>query len=65
VPENKDKYRVVEVGQGTTIRNALDQLKIPDWAVNLIFLNGVQALESDILKEGDRLGVFPRLLAGG
>ena len=65
VPENKEKYRVLEVAQGTTIRNALDQLMIPDWAVNLVFLNGVQALEGDVLKEGDRLGVFPRLLAGG
>jgi sulfur carrier protein ThiS len=62
---NKARHRVVEVSQGTTIRNALDELKIPEWAVQLIFVNGEHAKDSDVLKEGDRLGVFPRVLAGG
>jgi hypothetical protein len=63
--KNAGKLRVVEVGEETTIKRILNQLGIPDWAADLIFLNGVQALESEIPKDGDRLAVFPRLLAGG
>ncbi len=66
VPDNNtSKYRVLEASQGTSIRKVLEHLEIPEWAVNLIFLNGIQTQDKEILKDGDRLTVFPRILVGG
>jgi hypothetical protein len=66
VPDKqKGKFRVVEIHDGATIRNVLDHLLIPDWAVNLLFLNGVNATDRETLVDGDRMSAFPRLLSGG
>lgn len=63
--KQKGKFRVVEIHDGATIRNVLDHLQIPEWAVNLLFLNGAYATDRETLEGGDRLSAFPRLLSGG
>jgi len=63
--KSKEKVRSVEVPEGSSMKDILDHLGIPGWAVDLMFLNGVYAQGSQTLKDGDRLGFFPRLLAGG
>jgi molybdopterin converting factor small subunit len=63
--EQKGKFRVVEIREGATIGNVLEHLKIPQWAVNLLFRNGEYATDSEILQDGDRMTAFPRLLSGG
>lgn len=55
---------MVEITEGITIGEFLENLKIPADAVRIIFLNGVHAREDEILKEGDRVGVFPPLAGG-
>lgn len=65
VPDKQGKFRVVEIHDGATIRNVLDHLQIPEWAVNLLFLNGVHATDRETLEDEDRLTAFPRLLSGG
>ena len=55
---------LVEITEGITIGQFLENLKIPNGAVRIIFLNGVHARADEILKEGDRLGVFPPLAGG-
>ncbi|MEJ2725706.1 MAG: MoaD/ThiS family protein [Deltaproteobacteria bacterium] len=55
---------VLEVDEGTTIVDFLDALKVPADAVKLIFLNGVHAQGNEVLKEGDRVGVFPPVAGG-
>jgi sulfur carrier protein ThiS len=54
----------VEINEGTRIRELLEQLEIPSNAVKVVFLNGVHASGDQILKDGDRVGVFPPIGGG-
>jgi molybdopterin synthase sulfur carrier subunit len=56
--------RRIDVDQGTTIEDLLDRLSIPADTVRIILLNGVHAGGGRVLKDGDRLGVFPPLAGG-
>jgi sulfur-carrier protein len=60
--EKKQSY--LEVGEGTTIKALLENLKVPLETVKLIFLNGIHAKDNEVLKDGDRLGVFPPVAGG-
>ncbi len=66
LPEQKDSgfSNLMEIEEGTTIEALLDQLKIPREQPKIIFLNGLHAEETKVLKEGDRLGIFPPLAGG-
>ena len=55
---------IMEVSNGTTIRDLLQELKVPETEIKVIFLNGIHAKHGDILKEGDRVGVFPSVGGG-
>ena len=63
--KQKAKFRLVEMDDGATIRDVLDHLQIPEWAVDLLFLNGVNATGHETLQDEDRMTAFPRLLSGG
>jgi molybdopterin converting factor small subunit len=54
----------LEVGEGTTIKALLETLNVPPDMVKLIFLNGIHAKDNEVLKDGDRLGVFPPVAGG-
>jgi sulfur carrier protein ThiS len=54
----------MEVPEGSTIRGLLQSLHVPIDSVKLIFLNGVHAGGDEVLKEGDRVGVFPPVAGG-
>jgi len=60
--EKKPGY--LEIGEGTTIKALLEELRVPLETVKLIFVNGVHAKDKDVLKDGDRLGVFPPVAGG-
>jgi molybdopterin synthase sulfur carrier subunit len=60
--EKKPGY--LEIGEGTTIKALLEELRVPLETVKLIFVNGVHAKDNDVLKDGDRLGVFPPVAGG-
>jgi sulfur carrier protein ThiS len=55
---------IVEVSNGTRIRELLEQLKIPTDEVKVVFLNGVHASGAETLHDGDRVGVFPPIGGG-
>ena len=57
-------FSPVEIKEGVTVRELLEQLKVPRDAIKIIFLNGVHASGDEVLKEGDRLGVFPPIAGG-
>jgi molybdopterin synthase sulfur carrier subunit len=57
-------YRIWEVDEGTTILALLHRLQVPMDKVKLIFLNGLHAHGDEILREGDRVGVFPGVAGG-
>ena len=63
LPDQKESgfSNLLEIEEGTTISNLLDRLKIPREQPKIIFLNGLHADEATVLKEGDRLGIFPPL----
>ena len=54
----------LEVGEGTTIKALLENLEVPLETVKLIFRNGIHAKDNEVLKNGDRLGVFPPVAGG-
>jgi sulfur-carrier protein len=60
--EKKQTY--LEIGEGTTIKALLQSLNVPLETVKLIFVNGVHAKDDNVLKEGDRVGVFPPVAGG-
>jgi molybdopterin synthase sulfur carrier subunit len=60
--EKKQSY--LDIGEGTTIKALLENLKVPLDTVKLIFLNGIHAKDNEVLKDGDRLGVFPPVAGG-
>jgi len=55
---------IVEVGEGTRVEDLLRALKIPANEIKLVFLNGVHARGDEILKDGDRVGIFPPIGGG-
>jgi sulfur-carrier protein len=54
----------IELPEGTTIKEFIEQLRIPLDTPRIIFLNGAHAPLSAFLKDGDRLGMFPPLAGG-
>ena len=54
----------IELDEGTRVRGLLAGLKIPARNMKLVFLNGVHATGDEILKDGDRIGVFPPIGGG-
>jgi sulfur-carrier protein len=63
-PESPGFSNLVEIEEGTTIEALLDHLKIPREQPKIIFLNGLHAEGTTVLKAGDRLGIFPPLAGG-
>jgi molybdopterin synthase sulfur carrier subunit len=55
---------MLEVDEGTTISDLLEALKVPTNHIKLIFVNGIHAKGDHVLKEGDRVGVFPPVAGG-
>ncbi len=49
---------------GATIQELLVQIGLPMEQVKLIFLNGVHAQADTVLRDGDRVGVFPPVGGG-
>lgn len=56
--------RIREVAEGTTIHALLFHLQVPMGRVKLLFLNGLHARGDEVLKDGDRVGVFPPVAGG-
>ena len=60
------QFHAVDLPEGLTVRRLICHLGIPDWTVELVSLNGVLTYDLETaLKEGDTVGLFPRILAGG
>ena len=58
------KGREIDIPDGTKVSEVLEMLKVPDGAVKMIFVNGLHAKGDKVLKDGDRLGVFPPVAGG-
>lgn len=52
------------VEAGTSVRALVQQLGIPEKKAKLIFINSVKVTLDSVLKDGDRLGIFPPVGGG-
>jgi sulfur carrier protein ThiS len=59
-----DKEKIIDVEEGTSVENLLQQLE-PQWRDNvLVIANGKVAKAKDLIHASDRIMILP-LLAGG
>jgi molybdopterin converting factor small subunit len=56
--------QIMEAAEGTTIMRLLQGLELPVGKVKMIFLNGLHATGDEVLRDGDRVGVFPPVAGG-
>lgn len=61
MPASADQYPVLP---GTTVRNLLKGLGVPENDVKLIFINGVKKGLPSTLHGGERVGIFPPVGGG-
>ncbi len=55
---------VIDVKDGLRVNELLRELNVPEKSIKIVFLNGVHAKGDEVLKEGDRVGVFPPVAGG-
>ena len=55
---------IMELNDKTSLGNLIDKLKIPRQEIGVLIINGSWQKESYLLKDGDRIGIFP-LIGGG
>lgn len=54
----------MECREGTTVADLLGLLNIPSDKARIIFVNNIHAKKETVLKEGDRVGIFPPVGGG-
>jgi len=52
------------IAAGTSVGTLVQQLGIPEKKAKLIFINNLKATLDTVLKDGDRLGIFPPVGGG-
>jgi molybdopterin converting factor small subunit len=62
--EVRENNRMMEVEDGTTVGDLLQQLRIPSEKAKLIFVNGAHTDVGAVLEEGSRVGIFPPVGGG-
>jgi len=62
-PGNSDAF-TIELDDDTKLGDLVDKLKIPREQVGVLMVNGKWEKEGYLLREGDRVGLFP-LIGGG
>jgi molybdopterin converting factor small subunit len=63
-PGAQNRKAPIEIRDGATVRDVLDQLGIPQDLPNILLVNGRQASEGTVLKDGEVVSVFPPLAGG-
>lgn len=61
MPASGENYHI---NPGISIRNLLEELKVPQEKARLIFIDGVKADLSSTLDGGERVGIFPPVGGG-
>jgi len=65
LPEGSDRFScTMTLNSSKTIGDVLQRLKLPENSPKIILLNGIHAKETDPLKDGDVLSVFPPVAGG-
>lgn len=58
------EFLTLEVGEGAKLKDIYHILSIPEEEVKQTFINGLRADDHAILKEGDRIAIFPPVAGG-
>ncbi len=61
LPDSADQYPVTP---GTSVRDLLIELKIPEEQAKLIFIDGIRGELDSVLQGGERVGIFPPVGGG-
>lgn len=61
LPPNSDRF---PISSGETIEHVLKRLAVPLDEARLIFVNGVKAEITSVLRGGERVGIFPPVGGG-
>ena len=64
LPSQPNKQLPLELPEGTTIRQVLEQLGIPEPQVAFAFVNSKRQKLDEPLSDGDELGIFPPIAGG-
>ena len=65
LPPGSEKYSCrLELEEGTTIGQVLEQLKIPDSVPMITLVNGIHRTFEDRLEPGEVLSIFPPVAGG-
>jgi len=63
-PDAQNRKATIGVKDGITVREVMDQLGIPRDLPNILLVNGRQAPEDTVLRDGETLSIFPPLAGG-
>lgn len=61
---NRFKEDVRSYPAGVTVRQVVEDLRLPEYLLGIVVINEVHAGSDDVLQDGDTLSLFP-LLGGG
>ena len=64
MPERWKSSPVVDIPENMTVKELLETTEVPFGAVKVIFINGLHASGDEVLRDGDRVGVFPPVAGG-
>ena len=64
LPKRSLKSCELEVDYPSSVADVIKQLRIPSDHRKIILINGIPSKETDLLKEGDILSIFPPVAGG-
>lgn len=60
-PKEPDRH---PISPGTTVKELVNSLQVPEKEAKLIFINSRKGELTSVLKDGDRVGIFPPVGGG-
>ncbi len=64
LPASAEPGVPMEIPQGFSIQDLIEKLGIPPGDPKIVLVNGLHAMREQILKEGDRVSIFPPIAGG-
>lgn len=62
--EGKRKNNLIKVSEGSSLRDVISLLEIPEEEVKIMMVNGLHTTFNYIIKEKDEISLFPLLFGG-
>ena len=64
LPSQSNQQLSLELSDGATVRQVLEQLGVPEPQVAFAFINSKRQKLDESLSDGDELGIFPPIAGG-